>query len=235
VLVKYIFNFSPLMLFGAVLRPFIYRIPKDDIDTTRTTFSLVAKFNIYIVMVPALSLAVFYEDIIHFFLPGKFEGGSSIIGVYLLFSLLTSCQQLVGNFIQLYERVGILLISRILIIIKILFIFLLVPQYGVLGLIVAVGLSDLMKLFFLWYFVRNNCGFFSYYRFFFAVGLLVGIPLFFIKYVFLRGDWYSYVFTFISFFVVLFAYWRFAPFTLIEKHKLNNLIGKNILYTGAVK
>lgn len=147
---------NPVSYFFPVIQPmFFTQDPIKDRARVGVLYSVLLKLG-YIVVLPMFAgVSVLIDPIIQLLFSGHFLEFSWVVIAVLGFSAISSMGRPIGLVAQLYERADIMLYSKVFSLGNLALNVVLVPLYGLWGIIFATGCSIIAKDIFIWWFVRD--------------------------------------------------------------------------------
>lgn len=156
-LTEVLLRFNPMHFFYTVIQPLFFTL---DIEADRarlqTLFGIMLKAG-FLVMIPLWSgIAAGIEPIIRVVLAGKFEEFAWVVTTVMGFKVLSMGVARPSSLVaQLNERSDIVFYSKIFSFLNLGLNLVVIPLYGLLGVVLATGLCTLAKDLFVWWFVRD--------------------------------------------------------------------------------
>jgi O-antigen/teichoic acid export membrane protein len=190
---------SPMNSFQNILRPIFFSVEENE-NKIKLYFRITYKLNLLIILPIAITMILFPDQILILFFSGKFLSYSFALPILVIFVILNSFQFPVGLVAQYYEKVNVILLSKIFSIYNIFADIILIKYWGILGAVVATGTATLLKNLFIMYFIKENIslnGLLSFHIKTFGIWILIVIPFVLFKQL-LSEDAAFFCFLFIS-------------------------------------
>lgn len=176
-------TFLPVKFFLGIIRPLFFTLDVEK-EPTRVNayFQLLTKLTYMCLLPLAVFMITAYEPLTNAMMAGKFNEHKALIAAIFGFALLAAFQKPLMLVVQLSERAGVVLLSKLFGIVNLVALFLLIPVWGVIGAAVATGVTVICSRLFLWWSVRHiirirGFGTFATYSVLFWASVLVLVEM----------------------------------------------------------
>lgn len=151
-----ILRFNPINYFYTAIQPTFFTLnPVVDRVRIGIIYGIMIKFGYLIVFPMFAGVVVAIHPIINLVFAGRFLEFSWVIVAVMGFNAISTMGRPIGLVAQLCERADIVLYSKVFGLGNVALNIVMVPLYGIWGIIFATGVSVLFKDIFVWWFVRD--------------------------------------------------------------------------------
>jgi len=226
-----IYRFLPFKEFYAVMRPILVKRYDNNYKNFGLVYSFLIKVLLPVYLFPVLYFIFFGKNVINLIFTDEYVSAYLITVILLLNMILSSWYNAMSLLINLKEKVGILLYSKITLVFSIVGGIIAMKYIGVIGVALATTLGSYLQTFIIWLFARkfNEVKNMNFNKFGNLILVLLFISPFFIFYfVTLHFVWFvisSFFFTI----TYVFLFVKFHLFTTEEMEIFNRVLeGSNI-------
>lgn len=154
---KIINSVLPIHYFSNVIRPAFFSIhPLEQNKKINEYFQFMVKLN-WLIYIPILFLiGTMGKEFMNIYLNGKYIDYFNVLLIILLFDAIIAFQEPLGFVVQLFEKVNIVLYSKIFALYNIIADIFFIQMFGLLGAALATGTAILFKNLYIFYFSKDS-------------------------------------------------------------------------------
>lgn len=168
-LTDFMMRIAPVSFFYSVVQPMFFTLDREnEKEKASILFSVLVKMN-FVFIIPFWAIAsAIMEPMVRVFFGGKFEEYSTVVIAVMGLQALSAISNPIGLVAQLHEKAHAVLLSKITSLLNLVLNFMLVPHFGIWGVVWATGICTTLRDIIVWMSVREYAPIFDWFRYSFG-------------------------------------------------------------------